>query len=442
MRIFYSTSGALRTKPATISGIRLGECRAKSSRNAERNQIGTVGDIIPDSRATPRKSASRGAIQFPARDVLWYGGGLNLATRVGSVRFSAAVPHVDNGDIFNASIRGAGSQPMTAEGHVRTSQHRLTAEDVRVAYRLFLGREPESDSMIEAWQARGSYDELCRMFLASTEFRAGHPELTKPQYMPLKVPPLEVEWQADEQILSSLLARVRSVWTRLGEERPHWSVLSADEFSPGRISETARDFFASGAASSADLLGCLARHRLAAAEFPRIFEFGCGLARVTAHLARLFDNVTACDVSASHLAIARRLISAAGLENVSIRLVESTDFGMTEPFDLWFSQIVLQHNPPPIIALILRRSFSLLAPGGVAVFQVPTYAAGYRFRIADYLAQLNGEGSIEMHVLPQHIIFQLAREGGCEPLEVWHDDYVGQTTWISNTFMFRKPSAD
>ena len=115
---------------------------------------------------------------------------------------------------------------------------------------------------------------------------------------------------------------------------------------------------------------------------------------------------------------------------------------MTGPFDLWFSWIVLQHNPPPIIALILRRCFSLLAPGGVAVFQVPTYATGYRFRIAEYLGRIGDDGGIEMHVLPQHVVLGLAAAAGCQPLEIWQDGAAGSpSAWTSNTFVFRKPAA-
>jgi len=46
---------------------------------------------------------------------------------------------------------------------------------------------------------------------------------------------------------------------------------------------------------------------------------------------------------------------------------------------------VLQHNPPPLIAMILARLLAGLAPGGVAYFQVPVWLPGYRFRVADLL---------------------------------------------------------
>src|SRR6202035_3238370 len=40
------------SRDAAQPGDIIPECRAKSSRNAERDQIGMVGDIIADSRAT------------------------------------------------------------------------------------------------------------------------------------------------------------------------------------------------------------------------------------------------------------------------------------------------------------------------------------------------------------------------------------------------------
>lgn len=61
----------------------------------------------------------------------------------------------------------------------------LTAEEIRIAYRLFLGREPESDSLVEAWRSR-NFAELRRSFLNSPEFREQHPEIFAPsRFLPL-----------------------------------------------------------------------------------------------------------------------------------------------------------------------------------------------------------------------------------------------------------------
>lgn len=54
-----------------------------------------------------------------------------------------------------------------------------------------------------------------------------------------------------------------------------------------------------------------------------------------------------------------------------MRLKRPPVLGMADSFDLWFSYIVLQHNPRSAIAQILQRALSLLAPGGLAILQLP-----------------------------------------------------------------------
>ena len=84
----------------------------------------------------------------------------------------------------------------------------------------------------------------------------------------------------------------------------------------------------------------------------------------------------------------------------------------------------------------------MLTPGGVAVFQVPTYALGYRFHVADYLDGAGKREGIEMHVLPQPVIHALAAQAGLATVEVLEDRMAGDpASWISNTFVFRKSPA-
>lgn len=349
------------------------------------------------------------------------------------------------------------NQRRRSETETAQLDHDLTPETIRLAYQLFVGRDPESEQMLQHALTYGTVERLRAAFFRSPEFRgicqselrvtappqplphAPASPLAVPARVPLDAPPLEVEWNVDEATASALLSHIRDTWTRLGIEQPHWSVLSAEQFRPGRIEANEADFFASGANDLAQLVAIMRRNGVTPESLPRVFEFGCGIGRVTAHLARAFREVTVCDVSASHMAIAQDKVYDSGARNLTFRLVDSGEFGMLAPFDLWFSRIVLQHNPPPIMAMILRRAFGLLAPGGLAVFQVPTYAVGYRFRISEYLAGLGGEGQIEMHVLPQAVVFQLTREAGCDTLEVLADSSAGPaTTWNSSIFVVRK----
>ena len=53
-----------------------------------------------------------------------------------------------------------------------------------------------------------------------------------------------------------------------------------------------------------------------------------------------------------------------------MQLRDTLDLDTLPEFDLFFSMIVLQHNPPPLIALMLEKIAARLRPGGVAVFAV------------------------------------------------------------------------
>lgn len=59
---------------------------------------------------------------------------------------------------------------------------------------------------------------------------------------------------------------------------------------------------------------------------------------------------------------------------------------------------------------------------------------------AGELANPTGAGTIEVHCLPQSVMYGLAVEAGCMPLEVREDTAMGPPShWPSNTFVFVKP---
>jgi hypothetical protein len=101
--------------------------------------------------------------------------------------------------------------------------------------------------------------------------------------------------------------------------------------------------------------------------------------------------------------------------------------------------IVLQHNPPPVIAFIIEALIRALNPGGVAFFQVPTYRRGYTFSLTDYLSEDASKGGMEMHVLPQSKVFEIAQRAGGRVLEVIDDTWTGlRVKEVSNTFVIQK----
>lgn len=258
--------------------------------------------------------------------------------------------------------------------------------------------------------------------------------------LPLSAPPIEIDTEADTATLERLLSHTEQTWTRLGEEEPHWSVISAEQFKRDRLEAHRSEFYASGRGDVEVFLAFLARNGVDAGSVHKVLEYGCGLGRITRYLAERFGEVVACDISPSHLQQAEAYLHDTGLRNVDCQRIRTlADIDGPADLDAVFSLIVLQHNPPPAIAAILERLLRRLRPGGVAYFQVPTYAADYRFSIADYLAHGLDARHIEMHYLPQREVFRIARDAGCNVLEVREDDWTGRRhVEISNTFLLQR----
>lgn len=322
----------------------------------------------------------------------------------------------------------------------------ISDTEIAWVYRMLLGREVTPEEC-ERWRTVPSLDVLRRAAFDSVEFRGVLRRMAMdvpqqaPARLPHELPPNPVEWDASPAAMDRLLDHVTRTWTALGRDKPHWSVLSSEQFLPEKIEENRRNFYASGANDVKRIVAALERHGRSPVRLARAVEYGCGVGRVTPYLAKIFAAVTAIDISSSHLAMAQEAAQEAGAWNARFRLARAPDFGMTEPFDLWFSYIVLQHNPPPVIAMVLRRALAMLAPGGVAIFQVPTHATGYRFDLENYLENPTSTGTIEVHCLPQAVVYRLAAEAGCVPLETREDTAMGPPShWLSNTFIFTKPA--
>jgi hypothetical protein len=105
--------------------------------------------------------------------------------------------------------------------------------------------------------------------------------------------------------------------------------------------------------------------------------------------------------------------------------------------DVFFSVIVLQHNPPPIIRDLLDACLARVTPGGLAYFQVPCHLYNYSFSVADYLAGNGQAEEMEIHAIPQREIFAMLARHGFTPIEVTPDDRVG-SIGFSYTFLARK----
>lgn len=319
----------------------------------------------------------------------------------------------------------------------------LTRDEVVLAYRLLLGREPENEAVVDGHcRHYNDLDSLRRDFTGSPEFLDQFEPTTAAPLaatLSLEAPPLHVDTEASPEDLTRLLHVVAARWEAIGEAAPHWSVISNETFLPDRIGGSEEEFYASAAIDRHILLAILARVGRKPEEVAALVEYGCGVGRLTMQLAPLFRKVVGLDISAAHLRLAEQRRQRLGLDNVGFQQVTAQQLHPVQGFDLWFSRIVLQHNPPPVIMHILDGMFRALAPGGLAIFQVPTYYEGYRFSLAEYAADAQGP-AVEMHLVPQRAVLDLAHAHGCRLLELREDTWVvaQRADCLSNNFVFQK----
>ena len=321
-----------------------------------------------------------------------------------------------------------------------------TRDDVRAAYRMILGREPEDEAVLDRHLAQvPTLPALRARFLGSEEFRNGNRGVPAPRKtastVPLVPDPLVMDVEAGGARLAAMLERTGTYWAQVGQEAPHWSVLTNDRFRPERIAETRDAFYATGAEDLDLVRRSLARHGIAPKSLPRCLEFGCGVGRATLALAGMFRSVVGCDISQPHLDLAQREAEQRGITNIAWHASTAQGPMPGGQWDVWYSRLVLQHNPPPIIAHLLRLAFAGLRPGGLAIFQVPAYRQDYGFSIDAYMAETRPP-NMEMHVLPQRHVFALAAEAGLEVLDVREDSHLvtsNPALWLSNLYVLRRP---
>jgi SAM-dependent methyltransferase len=159
----------------------------------------------------------------------------------------------------------------------------------------------------------------------------------------------------------------RAAWEDWGRIDPFWAVLTAADAQHGRWDVEA--FFATGEASVRDLLA-QAAHYGRPFEHGLALDFGCGLGRLTRALAPHFARVVGLDVASTMIARARELDPGSGAE---FAVHVDDDLRDWDGVDFLVSLLVLQHLPSrDAVERYLREFVRVLAPGGVAVVQLPT----------------------------------------------------------------------
>ncbi len=291
----------------------------------------------------------------------------------------------------------------------------LTRTDVRDVYRVLLGREPESEAVIN--QQIAGFEDLSALRMAvlqSPEFRSAStsgPGFSEEVSAGYWNPGSPIEYTVTADIEKQMSDRIAKEWGKLGEVDPYWSVLSHEDFRAEKIDDAVIAGFRKTGAACADLIDTHAKRANRPKPGGVCLELGCGVGRITKPLAERFDEVIAVDISAGNLELCRRYMEDEGVTNVRTVLISDVSELLRLPqFDYLFSVIVLQHNPPPVQHRMLRTLLGKLRPGGGCLFQTAADWPGYSFDAKTYLST-PPEG-IEVHALPMPVVLRLMQEAG------------------------------
>ncbi|MEH0196591.1 class I SAM-dependent methyltransferase [Caulobacter sp. CCNWLY153] len=308
--------------------------------------------------------------------------------------------------------------------------------DVHACYRLFLGRESETaDAALSQLADSPSVWTLVSRFHGSAE--AQRRRVSEASALIERAQDGRgVNLDLNEDQAQALTAHVEQVWSRYGREDAYFSVLTNPRYRAEHMGGAeVEEFYATGQEEVDHFLAACARNAALPPTGPMI-ELGCGVGRMGEAFARRNLRYDGVDISAGHLHLARERLAARGVENARLRLLPDY-LADDDRHDLFFSVLVLQHNPPPIMHRLLDTCLARLNPGGLAYFQAPCRLFDYGFETGSYLAGAARQEAMEMHALPQSAVFALLARHGLTPIEVTPDDRIG-AIGISYTYLARK----
>ena len=246
-----------------------------------------------------------------------------------------------------------------------------------------------------------------------------------------------VDVAVSDENMKRLLSHVKMSWEQLGQEKPHFSVLTSTNFLPENFSENEEKFWESGNRDLNIIQELCLSSGVSLEGVTRCLEYGCGVGRVTVKLAEQFPQVLGLDISQPHLDLAKRRAIDLGLNNITYDQIDLDYLNELHEYDFLYSRIVLQHNPPPIMKYVLEKLLGKLSKGGVAIFQIPVYMRDYTFVVETYLSEV--EPQMEMHCLPQAEIFNLIHAVGGQVMQVRETGDIGNYgSWVSNMFVVTK----
>lgn len=320
----------------------------------------------------------------------------------------------------------------------------LATDLVTALYRHLLGREPDPEGL-DAWRQsamRGtSVERLIADFVSTDEFKQFR--LSEVWRTAASASSLPGVTDVEVPIVAQLFETAARYWRRAGQapDEIYFSVLTSDRNRSEFGAREAAKFVRKGATTFDGVADLLGRYGTVAFEEATCLDFGSGVGRLAINAARRFAKVCAVDFSRGHLDEMLRNIDRVAPELISrIETVHVRDLGDLAALpmvDYCFSMLTLQHNPPPVIAYMVKALLGRLNDGGAAVLHVPIHHPFYRFDLAEYLASETAGAAMEMHILPRDDLRACVEAAGCAIRDSFNPGYTKGI--YSEVFVITRP---
>ena len=193
-------------------------------------------------------------------------------------------------------------------------------------------------------------------------------------------------------------------WDACGRLDPLWAILSR----PGKTNNRwdKDEFFTTGVGELGDVLTYLESIGVRPKR-GRALEFGCGVGRITQALCEYFPHCTGIDIAPSMIELARRYNRFGDKCEYVVNHTDDLRIFPDDRFDFVYSRLVLQHMLPEYAKKYIAEFFRVLAPGGIAVFQLPAEMKAPEIAgdiIRGSLPPEAFKARIAPHPLPPHIL--------------------------------------
>jgi ubiquinone/menaquinone biosynthesis C-methylase UbiE len=254
---------------------------------------------------------------------------------------------------------------------------------------------------------------------------------------------------------SESLSGVRATWEHWGKTDPLWAILSQQGKENNRWD--LGQFMETGETEVAALFDRLEQLGL---NLPRnrALDFGCGVGRLSQALAVRFDKVDGVDISESMLDVARRINRFEGKCSYHHNPESNLRLFPDGSFTLIYSNITLQHIPPPLAMGYISEFIRVLRDDGVAVFQLPSHFESPALRVRRWLGtrtpalhrlyrnlwhagKAPPASPYAMHWIPRRQVTQLVRRSGGEVLAL-DRDHSAPPEWVSFRYFVGKRRRD